>query len=54
MTDPGEDQSLYREEVAYLAYLIWEEEGRPAGREKTHWREAEAQWNADEMLINNG
>lgn len=54
MSNPGEDQILYREEISYLAYLIWEEEGRPAGREKAHWREAEAQWAANEMLINSG
>jgi Protein of unknown function (DUF2934) len=29
------------EEVATCAYLIWEQEGRPAGREMEHWFEAE-------------
>jgi len=31
------------EEIAYCAYLIWEREGRPCGREKEHWLQAETQ-----------
>jgi Protein of unknown function (DUF2934) len=31
------------EEVATCAYLIWEQEGRPAGRDMQHWLEAERQ-----------
>jgi hypothetical protein len=31
------------EEVAALAYSIWEQEGRPEGRDLEHWRAAEAQ-----------
>jgi hypothetical protein len=31
------------EEIAQCAYLIWEGEGRPAGREKEHWLQAETQ-----------
>ena len=31
------------EEVATCAYLIWEKEGRPCGREKEHWLQAETQ-----------
>lgn len=31
------------EEITGCAYLIWEEEGRPEGREKQHWLQAEAQ-----------
>jgi len=31
------------EEIAYCAYLIWEKEGRPPGREKEHWLQAETQ-----------
>jgi hypothetical protein len=30
-------------EIASFAYLIWEREGRPAGREKDHWLQAETQ-----------
>ncbi len=28
---------------AILAYQIWEQEGRPAGREQQHWEQAEMQ-----------
>jgi hypothetical protein len=28
-------------EVAHLAYAIWEQEGRPHGRDQQHWLEAE-------------
>jgi hypothetical protein len=31
------------DEIAYCAYLIWEKEGRPAGRAKEHWLQAETQ-----------
>lgn len=30
-------------EIALCAYLIWEKEGRPLGRESEHWLQAEAQ-----------
>lgn len=29
------------EEIATCAYFIWEQEGRPQGRDKTHWLQAE-------------
>jgi hypothetical protein len=32
-----------RREIQLRAYLIWENEGRPHGREKEHWRRAEAE-----------
>ncbi len=31
------------EEIAVCAYLIWEQEGRPVGRELDHWLQAEVQ-----------
>ena len=31
------------EQIAALAYSIWEQEGRPEGRDLEHWRAAEAQ-----------
>jgi hypothetical protein len=31
------------EEIALCAYLIWENEGRPRGREREHWFQAETQ-----------
>lgn len=32
------------EEIRLIAYQIWEEEGRPHGRDLEHWRKAEAIW----------
>lgn len=29
--------------TAMLAYQIWEQEGRPAGRDQHHWQQAEMQ-----------
>ena len=31
------------EEIAQCAFLIWEREGRPAGRAREHWLQAETQ-----------
>lgn len=31
------------EEIAAAAHLIWDQEGRPNGRDLQHWLEAEAQ-----------
>lgn len=36
--DPPTDES-----IASLAYLFWEKEGRPAGRDVDHWLQAEVQ-----------
>jgi hypothetical protein len=38
MTDSDREQ-----EIARRAYALWEEEGRPEGREKEHWTRAEAE-----------
>ena len=35
------------DQVALCAYLIWEKEGRPCGREVAHWLQAEKQLLAD-------
>jgi hypothetical protein len=35
------------EEIAFCAYLLWEKEGRPTGREIIHWLQAEEQLLAD-------
>ncbi|HUO97331.1 MAG TPA: DUF2934 domain-containing protein [Rhizomicrobium sp.] len=32
-----------RREIEVRAYLIWESEGRPHGREREHWLRAEAE-----------
>jgi hypothetical protein len=29
------------DEISYCAYLIWEQEGRPHGRDVVHWLQAE-------------
>ena len=31
------------EEIEICAYLIWEQEGQPEGRDKVHWEQAEEQ-----------
>ncbi len=38
MNDRREDD--YEERVRRRAYQLWEEEGRPDGRDKVHWEEA--------------
>jgi len=35
-----------REEIAICAYNIWEKEGRPEGRDRMHWFQAEDQLKA--------
>ncbi len=30
-----------REEIAKLAYKLWEKDGKAEGRDKEHWRQAE-------------
>ncbi len=32
------------EEIRLIAYQIWEEEGRPQGRDVENWLKAEATW----------
>jgi len=34
-------EGISRDEIARLAYLKWESEGRPAGRSLQHWLDAE-------------
>ncbi len=41
MTDTSRDPKTDHE-IARLAYARWESEGRPDGRDKQHWAEAEA------------
>ena len=35
-----------REEVAVAAYFLWEQEGRPPGRDREHWQWADGAWRA--------
>jgi len=37
------------DEIAAAAYLIWIKEGRPHGRDREHWFQAETQLIADRM-----
>jgi hypothetical protein len=39
----GPNGQVSREEIAAVAYSIWENEGRPEGRAVEHWLQAEAQ-----------
>ena len=41
------------EQIAICAYLIWEKEGCPQGRDAAHWLQAEKQLHAD-CLHENG
>ncbi|MCG3149913.1 MAG: hypothetical protein PCFJNLEI_03380 [Verrucomicrobiae bacterium] len=43
MTDTQPASDITTEQIATYAYLIWEHEGRPHGRDRIHWREAEEQ-----------
>ena len=40
---PSEILALTQEEIAVRAYHLWEQEGRPLGRDKDHWQRAEHQ-----------
>ncbi len=42
VSDP-EISPISNEEIALFAFLIYEREGRPTGREHEHWHQAEAQ-----------
>lgn len=33
-----------QEEIRLMAYQIWEDEGRPEGRDLEHWLKAQATW----------
>jgi hypothetical protein len=40
---PGEGQSLREQAIRERAYAMWEEEGRPYGKDLDHWYRAEAE-----------
>jgi hypothetical protein len=43
---PERRLDMYQDdEVREIAYRIWEEEGRPSGRDLDHWLKAEVIWN---------
>jgi hypothetical protein len=39
-----------QQQVAQIAYRIWQEEGRPRGREEEHWWRAEKAFHADKPI----
>lgn len=39
-----------QQEIAALAYKIWQEQGCPEGREEQHWRQAEQAVTRDALL----
>jgi hypothetical protein len=39
-----------QQQVAQIAYRIWQEEGRPEGREDEHWWRAEKEFHADKPI----
>ena len=39
----GEGQSLREQAIRERAYAIWEQEGRPDGKDLDHWLRAEAE-----------
>ena len=36
--------------IRELAYAIWEKEGRPENRQLSHWLQAEAKLNAEQIV----
>jgi hypothetical protein len=39
------------EAVKVIAYRIWEEEGRPTGRDLDHWLKAETLWDEQHVFV---
>lgn len=48
-----ETSAVSHDEIARLAYLNWEKEGRPHGNEQKYWLEAEQQIRATSHLLIN-
>jgi len=47
MPRPNNDANPTQEQIARRAYEIFEQRGRPEGRDQEHWLEAEAQLRAE-------
>jgi hypothetical protein len=43
--------SINRDEIAHLAYLNWQKDGCPQGRDQAYWLEAEHQLKATKHLL---
>ena len=41
LTSASPETGLARDDIAFAAYCLWEEHGRPAGRDLNHWLQAE-------------
>ncbi len=51
MTSKEISATTNRDEIARLAYLNWEKDGRPHGNDQKYWLEAEQQINATGDLL---
>lgn len=51
MTTVNETSTINHEETAHLAYLNWQKDGCPAGRDLAYWLEAEQQLKATKHLL---
>ena len=47
----NQDASLQHDEIARCAYLLWEHESRPAGRDQEYWFRAQEQLTQDRKQI---
>jgi len=47
----NESSPIPRDEIAQLAYLNWQRDGRPLGRDQEYWLEAEQQLKATKHLL---
>lgn len=45
--DPSGGLGPTTQEIATRAYLIWEKRGKPIGRDREHWSQAEAELKAE-------
>lgn len=48
---PTKSTEVGRTEIARLAYLLWEQNGRPEGRDQFYWLEAEKQLAARQTSV---
>jgi hypothetical protein len=51
MTVPEDHTTISQEEIAHLAYLNWQKDGCPHGRDQNYWLEAERQMKATRHLL---
>ena len=47
---PRPTQEITSEQIARRAYFIWEQQGKPAGKEAEHWMLAEKQIKAEQSF----